>query len=66
MAAKEKLNGYWDRKGDPGEYVVITRVYKKGVATGFRYFIRDGREVIDINPFKIDIEDLKKLYEKRE
>lgn len=61
---KEQLRGYWDRKGDPAEFIHVDR-HINGYVLGFRYFIRDGEEKIDPNQLRLSEEDLKRDYVKR-
>jgi hypothetical protein len=59
----KRLNGYWTAK-DGSCYIFVEKVFKAGHVTGFRYFRIDGREVIDMNPFKVSQEELVRDYEK--
>ena len=61
----EKLNGMWERKNDPADYIRVERVYKKGYVTGFQYFNRDGQEVISTTPVRMTTEELKERYQRR-
>lgn len=61
--AKKSFNGYWTAK-DGSAYVFIDRTYKAGYVTGIRYFKRDGKEIIDMQPFKRTYDEMLAEYEK--
>ena len=61
----DKLNGMWERKNDPADYIRVERVYKKGYVAGFQYFNRDGQEVISTTPVKMTKEELLENYQRR-
>lgn len=62
---EERLNGYWERKNDPADYIFVERVWSGGHVRCFQYFKRNGQEVIETTPFKITHEELKEKYKRR-
>ncbi len=62
---EERLNGYWEKKNDPADFIHVDRVLNTGLIQCTQYYEGKGQAKIVITPLKITQEELKKNYQRR-